>query len=145
MRTLPLAAFLFFFLSSLAAANQLQAKTALERLGARVRVDRDGNVTEVDFVRRSVSNYDLRHLRDLPHLRRLNLERTWVSDSGLAHLRDLSRLEDLNLARTRIGDSSLDRVRNLRRLRTLDLTGTNVTLAAVERLRQARPGLRIRC
>lgn len=68
-----------------------------------------------------LSDSDLVHLGQMPHLKRLYLERNPITDQGLEHLRGLQELERLSLWGTKITDDGLPHVGQLRSLRVLDI------------------------
>lgn len=114
-----------------------------------------------------VSDDDLVHLKNFPHLRIVWLDETSVSDEGLAyltgcqniklltlyqtqitddglrHVAEMASLEELWLGQTQITDAGLEQLKELKSLRFLSLHGTNVTDAGVQELQDALPELRI--
>jgi hypothetical protein len=105
-----------------------------------------------------VTDADVRPLRDLPELRRLDLMQTDVTDSslawagrmphlrviwlmnkqltdaGVAHLAGLSELEEIYLSDSRVTGAGLASLRHMRRLRLLWLGNTQVTDAGLVHL-----------
>lgn len=86
-----------------------------------------------------VTDDDLRHLRDLIHVRRLLLDDCqYVTDRGLEYVAGLDKLERLYLDSTSITDRGLEHLRNLAKLEYLSLEGTNVTDDGLMHLKQLR-------
>ncbi|MFP6765752.1 MAG: hypothetical protein VB858_19130, partial [Planctomycetaceae bacterium] len=70
------------------------AVQALEALGVNLERDADGFVVLAGFRDSAVSDDDLRHVRGLRRLARLQLNDADISDAGLAHLSHLQSLRD---------------------------------------------------
>src|SRR5687767_7446322 len=90
----------------LLADEQADAVKALEKLGARVRVDKNsGAALKVDFVGKAVTDDQLKNLAALPKLRQLYLSGfknadakyapKQIGDKGLAHIAELTELREL--------------------------------------------------
>jgi len=92
----------------------------------------------------SVTDDDLRHVKEMTTLRELHLEGTQVTDKGLRQLSGLTALRELYLAGTHITDAGLKHLENFTQLEILDLNGTNVSDAGVEELQKALPKCNIR-
>ena len=123
--------------------SQQIARAALEQIGGRLQVDREGHVTAVRLSGTKVTDQELANLRHFHRLQMLRLRRTKVTDDGLAHLRDLRQLISLDLDETWITDAGLEHLRGIYSLEVLDLSETEATPQGVERLREALPGCRI--
>lgn len=82
---------------------------------------------------------ELRALADMPHLARLELQRSNVSDADLADVARIPHLTVLNLYGTKIGDRGLAHLRELRSLERVYLWQTQATNAGVQELRLALP------
>jgi Leucine-rich repeat (LRR) protein len=122
----------------------------LDGLGAYLKVNRHGQVTEIDWSNYSGGDADLDvfeglselewlvlsseritdsglvHLAGLRKLKKLEIERAPISDAGLGHLAELSNLESLTICRTDITDSGLKHLTGLRHLQYLRLESVNV-------------------
>ena len=66
-----------------------------------------------------------------------------VTDSVLEPLRQLEHLRDLNLANTNVSDASVQHLRHLSSLRLLDLRGTKFSEAGCKQLEALLPDVRI--
>jgi hypothetical protein len=146
------------------AENQRQAIAMIQRLGGSVyydhTVDDVGNFLPFapsrgprpttlrrllgnDFFDRAVCFYSrskmndvaLEWCRNLPYLRRVNVDFSEVTDAGLKHLAGNIRLASLEVAGTRVGDGGLEHLTHLRNLRRLDLSATKVSDAGLKHLR----------
>ncbi len=88
----------------------------LERLGAYVKVNEQGEILLV------------------------NLNGTQITDAGLVHLEGLTSLQELNLDNThQITDAGLVHLEGLTSLRMLFLHNTQITDAGVAKLKEALP------
>jgi Leucine-rich repeat (LRR) protein len=77
---------------------------------------------DLDLYRASkVTDAGIARLKNLPHLRKLELRHTSVTDAGLAHLKEIKTLEYLHLPEKNISDSGLGYLGQLPRLRDLSL------------------------
>jgi hypothetical protein len=83
------------------------------------------------------------NVRNLPSLKRLDLEFTDVSDIGMEQVCRLGQLEELDLSGTDVSDVSVLLLKRLGKLKTLSLRGTQITDSGVAELQQALPGLTI--
>jgi len=120
-----------------------RARTALEQIGGRLQVDREGHVTAVRLSGTKVTDVELANLRQFPRLQMLRLRRTKVTDEGLVYLRDLRQLISLDLDETWISDAGLEHLKAIYSLEVIDLSETEASPEGVERLRQELPGCRI--
>ena len=118
------------------------AVTALEKLGAQVTRNPQGQVDRVDFkIDNNISDADLAHLTSLRNLQQLGLGLTAIGDDGLAHVSGINRLQVLVLTSTRITDRGLMHLAGLSRLQELYLSNTQITdagLAYFEQLSELR-------
>lgn len=96
----------------------------------------------VDLIWCESTEDDLRRLRPLRHLRRLDLSGMPLSDESLASL-PLDGLDTLGLARCDITDAALGRLAEIPGLTRLRVAGTKVTLAAADRLADQKPDLQL--
>ena len=60
----------------------------LERLGARVTVNEQGEVDGVNLINTEITDAGLVHLKGLTSLARRHLENTQITDAGLAKLKE---------------------------------------------------------
>jgi hypothetical protein len=100
------------------------AIAALKKLGGRIETDAAQAgipVVAVSLRNTKCTNDDLKHLRHLPALRRLDLSHTDIGNEGLAEIKDLTQLEELNLAFTLPTDDGLVYLKGLIKLKALDL------------------------
>ncbi len=77
---------------------------------------------------------ELSHLEDLPHLQGLQLHGAWVSDASLAQLKGLHQLRRLDVIARRVTDAGLLHVLGLTNLQHLILIETAVTNDGLARL-----------
>lgn len=98
------------------------------------RLDEQGRVIAIDVAATSFGDAEMRHLGQLPRLRKLHLAATAVTDAGMQHVRDAAALEELYLARCAVSDAGLAHVAGLSRLRALNLYGTQITTAGLAHL-----------
>ncbi|MEE3368690.1 MAG: hypothetical protein VX346_05030 [Planctomycetota bacterium] len=104
------------------------ALTALDKLGAQITRNPQGQVDRVDFkIDNNISDGGLVHLTHLSHLQQLGLGLTSIGDDGLAHLSRMTRLQVLVLTSTRITDRGLVHLAGLSKLQELYLSNTHIT------------------
>jgi Leucine-rich repeat (LRR) protein len=105
-----------------AGKSEQEAFEALQKLGATIKKDANGHVTEVSFFKnQELTDADLRHLIDLDHLTVLKLQITPVTGVGLEHLKGMKNLKELNLGSTRITSVDLRHLKGLISLEKLNL------------------------
>jgi hypothetical protein len=138
-------------------AGQAEAVKALHAANAKTEI-RDGKVTYVDFYALPDAAATSVHLKELPHVEKLNFSSTnlsdealanvaglaelkelglWgtrVTDKGMVHLVGLTKLESLNLTETAVGDAGLEHLKNLTSLKKLYLNGSQVSDAGLAHL-----------
>jgi len=104
-------------------------------------------VTRVDFddlhSQKRVTDDGIKHLENLPLLRRLDLDATGVTDDSLEHLEGLTELRELDLNFTSATDAGLKHLVGMAHLARLHLAKTRVTEAGVKKLEQALPNCTI--
>jgi hypothetical protein len=120
--------------------SQQNARAALEKIGARLQVDREGHVTAVRLSGTKVTDVELANVRHFHRLQMLRLRRTKVTDEGLVHLRDLRQLISLDLDETWISDAGLEHLKAIPSLEVVDLSETEATPQGIEALRDSLPG-----
>ncbi len=86
-------------------------KQRLERLGATVEVNEQGEIVEVDLSFTQITDAGLVHLAGLTSPQDLNLYGTQITDAGLVHLEGLTSLQTLHLFNTQITDAGLAKLR----------------------------------
>jgi hypothetical protein len=111
-----------------------EAIAALEKLGAKIGRDDDGNVFVVVLTDTHITDADLRHVKELKSLQVLQLRNT-ITDAGLEHLKEKRKLKQLWLVRTEITDSGLESLKGLTNLEELALAGNNITDAGLVHLK----------
>ena len=115
--------------------SELQARAELEKIGARIRLDEEGNALAVSLGKGAVfTDKELGHLRWMIDLKQLSLNGANISDAELEHLSGLTKLEVLDLCNTKITDAWREAMPELPQLAWLDLRGTKVTDAGLRRL-----------
>ncbi len=86
-------------------------KEQLEKLGAKVRVNEQGEIVEVNLSNTQITNRGLMHLAGLTSLRVLGLGATQITGTGLVHLAGLTSLEELWLSDTQITDAGVAKLK----------------------------------
>ena len=79
----------------------------LQRLGATVEVNQQGEIVLVNFENNEITDAGLVFLAGLTSLQKLWLSSTQITDTGLVSLEGLTNLQYLNLDDTRITDEGL--------------------------------------
>jgi hypothetical protein len=144
--------------------RRLDAVAGLRRIGAKVQLNDDGDVTGLHFPAESTAtDADLARLTSLPGLDRvetlgvyvqrfsgdslkcilslrlpnittLNLSGSSVTDTSLALVKNMTTLRNLHVRRTQISDDGLAHVKELPNLEYLDVSSTKVTDAGLKHL-----------
>ena len=102
-----------------------------------------GQIAWLDLSGRCLSPVRRARLAEMPHLSRLELQRSTVTDGDLRQLASLPHLAVLNLYGTAVGDAGLLHLRNVASLERVYLWNTRVTDAGIQGLREAIPSLRV--
>jgi hypothetical protein len=95
-------------------------------------------------VNESIDYSSLRHLKSVPHLRRLEVDFLESEGSALRHIHDLKELRSLSINLYGLKAKSLSGLRDLPQLREFELEGTEITdfdikpLASLTSLRELR-------
>ena len=108
----------------------------LKKLGARITLDEQKRVIEVNLRERNVTDADLAHLKGLHHLQELDLTRTRITGAGLVHIKDLPALRKLFLTQTKVDDAGIENLRGMKTLGFIGLSGTKITDAALTHFRE---------
>ena len=119
--------------------NQEKAIAALKKLGARIRLDDDGQPIEVNLQETATGNDGLVHLAGLTTVREISLHQTKVTDAGLIHIKGPVHPERLFLSDTQTADDGLVYLAGLEKLKVLGLSGTRVSdkgLSHLEKLKK---------
>ena len=119
--------------------DQAKAIAALKKLGARIRLDDDGQPIEVNLQETATGNAGLVHLAGLTTVKEISLHQTKVTDAGLVHIKGLVNLEWLFLSDTQTADDGLVHLAGLKKLKVLGLSGTRVSdkgLVHLKKLKQ---------
>jgi len=100
---------------------------------------RDDHVDTVTFPQANPESFDeLGQLQRFPRLRTVHFNNSTITDSDLRCLRDLEQLTFLDVGETGIGDEGFREIGTLTRLETLDARETNVTDAGLNHLAACR-------
>ncbi len=91
-----------------------------------------------------ITDAGMLNLRELKHLRCLNLGGTGITKKTLKILSNFSDLEELRLQNTAIDDSRLAELQKLKHLRYVLLKGSMVTLKGADQLKQWLPDVKVR-
>jgi hypothetical protein len=101
------------------------------------------NVQRIEIRARGVTDAGVAYLKELTNLRDLDICGTRVTDDGLANLAGLTTLERLNLGVTKISDRGLVYLYGLKNLKEINLNGSEVTSNGIDELKRALPGLKV--
>jgi hypothetical protein len=91
-----------------------------------VGIDHFCSVIDVDLWA-GATDKELRHVGQLPRLKRLVVHSTMITDAGLSYLSNLTSLGLLEIDGTQISNAGLAHLKRLTRLYALSLVGTKVT------------------
>ena len=83
------------------------AVAELEKLGAKITKDDQGQVIRVNLYATRITDAGLVHLKGLTNLQDLKLGGTKITDAGLVHLKGLTNLQELHLSDTQVTDAGL--------------------------------------
>jgi Leucine-rich repeat (LRR) protein len=107
------------------AGDDEAAISALTALGATLKKNADGRVTEVSFRGTSAVDESLVHLTALEHVNSVLLNDTAVTDAGMAHLAKISTLRNIDIRECAISNAGVKQLAGLPDLRALRLSGKN--------------------
>lgn len=85
------------------------------------------NLRKLDFSEALLQDTDLQFIRDLTGLRHLDLSSTGITDRGIAQLELLHDLQTLSLGGTKVADTGMKTVGKLTALTSLNLSRTGIT------------------
>lgn len=118
-----------------AADVQAEAVAALERLGAKVERNDQGEVVRVTAISLpGAADSDLAYLKAFSKLERFEVYSTRLSDAGLEHLEQLDSLKQLRIDRGRITDRGLAHLEPLKNLELLHVHSDAITDAGLRHL-----------
>jgi hypothetical protein len=115
-------------------SNQELAAKELERIGAKVKFNKNDDVDEIDFSGLDIKDEYLKLLEPFPFVSVLNLTETSITDEGLKYLENREFLRFLYLYGTDIHGPGLVHLKTLPRLEHLCLDETHVGDAGLEHL-----------
>lgn len=111
-------------------------------VAAYLREHRDATVLQMAN-RPDVTDAILPLLRDMPHLRELDLNDTAITDTGLATLASLPNLESLRIARTRTTPEAVEQhILTLPKLKQIDVSGLKIPTKVLRAWKNAEPETR---
>ena len=88
-------------------------KARLEKLGAYVSANEQGEVSGVHLSNPQVTDAGLVHLKGLTSLETLELNNTQITDAGLVHLKELTSLYYLKLDNTQVTDAGVEKLKEV--------------------------------
>jgi hypothetical protein len=104
-------------------------------LGGVVTRDSAGRITGIDLRSSWVTDSDLAHLAQLPHLAKLDLSLTRITDRGMQQLKPAPSIVELNLYYAeQITDEGMAAVKNWKHLKRVNLRGAKITDTTLEHL-----------
>ncbi len=101
------------------------------------------NITWLNLANSNLTDSDLEHLVDLPHITRLRLQGNDITTDGIRQLTQMKYLESLNLTKTKVGDDIFQILPVFPALKYVYLWESNVTDSAVITAREQLPGVQI--
>jgi hypothetical protein len=117
--------------------QQADVVKALNALNAKTDI-RDGKVFYVDFYGLPDAVSAAVHLKNLPHIEKLNFSSTNMTDDALVHLAGLTELKELGLWGTQVTDKGLAHLAGLNKLQRLNLNENDVTDAGLVQLKDLK-------
>ena len=103
--------------------NQQEAIAVLEKLGAKIKRNDNGDVSHIALyaIRPSERLKALPHLKALTNLQDLDLDITQITDAGLADLKGLTKLQSLSFKSLVVTDAGLVHLKGMTKLQSLSL------------------------
>jgi hypothetical protein len=101
------------------------------------------NVVSIDLGNSLVTDKDIKHLTDFPHLQKLHLQNVEIGDEGVQQLRSLRYLNILNISGTKVSTKTLEEVTDWKNLKKLYLYNTQVPAELVRTFKKNHPGLEV--
>jgi hypothetical protein len=132
--------------------NTVEALRRLGKHGARLTLDKQGQVTKAYLSPAWATAPELALLKTLPKLERLFIgilakanppEKIKMTEADLIHLKGLTSLKQLWISGFPVSDASLSHLKGLTGLQTLSLRGSKITDAGLKDLRKALPAANI--
>ena len=105
--------------------------------------DLSDQIVSIDLGNSLVTDEDLKHLADFPHLQKLHLQNIDIGDEGVKHLKDLRYLDVLNLSGTKISATTLNEISRWKNLRKIYLYNTQISEASLDGLKSSHPELEV--
>jgi len=79
---------------------------------------------------------NVKHVRELTHLRLLYLDLTQITDSSLEHVKEMSELDTLGLGHTQITDRGVGHLKQMKTVERLFLNNTQITDRGLEHVKE---------
>ena len=111
-----------------------KAAAALAGIGAKLKRDDAGRITEVDLGEQKTTDADLVHLVGLRAIEELSLHQTRITGAGLVHLAKLTTLKRVFFSDTAVDDHGVSHLKKLKNLKVIGLSGTRITDRSLEHL-----------
>ncbi len=115
-----------------------KAAAALARIGAKLKRDDAGRITEVDLGEQKTTDADLVHLVGLRAVEELSLHQTRITGAGLVHLAKLTTLKRVFFSDTAVDDRGVSHLKKLKNLKVIGLSGTRITDRGLEDLERLK-------
>ena len=97
-------------LLSALADNNDDLPAALKAIGAKTKLDENGDVSLVMDLPPGITDDSLKHISEFENLSTLLLEGSGITDEGLEHLHGLTKLKFLKLIRTSTTDAGVEQL-----------------------------------
>jgi formylglycine-generating enzyme required for sulfatase activity/Leucine-rich repeat (LRR) protein len=107
----------------------------LEKLGAKIKRNDNGEVVNVTLTNTKISDAALVRLKRLAKLQAVYISGTNITDAGLVHLKEMANLKSLLLENTQTTDAGLEHLKGLTKLQALYINGANITDAGLVNLK----------
>jgi len=117
-----------------------EAVSRLQKFGAHVTRDQNDQISGIQFPGINISTNGWKLLAQLQNIQKLEMVNCGIDDSGASNLRNLIHLKRLNLSgNPLITDKSVGVLKELTLLKTLNITDTKVTKKGVAILEASLP------